>query len=462
MKRGVSSTTRLFYMRIVLAVIWLFVVTAATPGPAAAARISGVLTGYQSATPLASRDLHFENVITGDIYLSAFRWVIPGKPAVRSIPARNGDWRGAGEVNRGGPRQCRSWARQRTSPVCAAALMAIPVYRAESPCRAGAVDRLPDDLRQNTLAIHGGSSAQAGDRLVKAAARNTSVAGSEHGYGNGDCAVAATFAVCHHAGTRRDDGSRALFPGTGSGRKSSGDTVVWRGYLMAVRAIIFDLDGTLADTEQLHFEAFNTVLRPLGIEIGLADYFSRLIGYDDHDCFTLLLGEHRQAANDALVNELIAEKAGVYQAMIAERQVLYPGAGDFVQRCAARFPLALVTGTLRAEAEMILDKANLRALFTEIIAAEDVEHGKPAPDGFNLALSRLHFILCPQPAIPAAECVVIEDTPAGIAAAQRAGMRVLAVAQTAPASELAAADLIRGSLAETDLDDLLRRFAGLV
>ena len=120
---------------------------------------------------------------------------------------------------------------------------------------------------------------------------------------------------------------------------------------MAIGAMIFDLDGTLADTEPLHFEAFNAVLRPRGIDLSREDYFSRLIGYDDRDCFMLLLREHRKPANAALVDRLIADKTAVYQASIAERQVLFPGAAEFVRFCGCRFPLALVTGTLRVEAD---------------------------------------------------------------------------------------------------------------
>lgn len=228
---------------------------------------------------------------------------------------------------------------------------------------------------------------------------------------------------------------------------------------MAIRAVIFDLDGTLADTEPLHFEAFNAVLRPHGIELSGEDYFSRLIGYDDRDCFMLLLREHRMPADPTWIDELIAQKTRLYQASIAEREVLFPGAAEFVRNCAKRFPLALVTGTLRVEAEMILNKSQLRDFFVDIVTAEDVERGKPEPDGFDAALGRLNFILRPHPPITAAECLVVEDTPAGIGAAQRAGMRALAVAQTVAMSKLAAADLVRPSLALTDLDEVLRLLA---
>ncbi|HZP46882.1 MAG TPA: HAD family phosphatase [Candidatus Binataceae bacterium] len=223
--------------------------------------------------------------------------------------------------------------------------------------------------------------------------------------------------------------------------------------------MIFDLDGTLADSEPLHFEAFRTTLQEVGLDLDRTIYYRDLIGFNDYDCLAAVLHAAERQPAPALVNRLAARKAELYQAMIAERDVLYPGAADFVRRCAERFPLALATGTLRVEAETILQRAGLRDRFVELVAAEDVAHGKPAPDGFLTALGRLGFLLRPRPSLMPAECLVVEDTVAGITAAHRAGMRVLAVAQTAPAAELAAADWVRPSLAATDLDELLQAAA---
>lgn len=223
-----------------------------------------------------------------------------------------------------------------------------------------------------------------------------------------------------------------------------------------IRAVIFDLDGTLVDTEPIHFAAFNQVLRADGVEIDRDEYFSRLIGVNDHDCFATVLREHRKDASEEQLAHLIARKTRVYQAMIAERDLLYPGAEKFVRDCATRFPLMIASGTLRAEAEAILRRARLREFFLDIIAAEDVEHGKPAPDGFIAALGRIGFILRQRDPVQPDECLVIEDTPAGIEAGHAAGMRVLALCHLRPPTDLAAADVVRASISELDLDDVLR------
>jgi beta-phosphoglucomutase-like phosphatase (HAD superfamily) len=144
----------------------------------------------------------------------------------------------------------------------------------------------------------------------------------------------------------------------------------------------------------------------------------------------------------------------------ADHEVLYPGSEECVRQCAKRFPLIIETGTLRAEAEAILRRAKLRDLFLDIIAAEDVERGKPEPDGFIAALGRIGFILRQRDPVLADECLVVEDTPAGIEGAHRAGMKVLALCHITSADDLAAADVVRASIRDLDLDDVIHALRG--
>jgi beta-phosphoglucomutase len=224
-----------------------------------------------------------------------------------------------------------------------------------------------------------------------------------------------------------------------------------------IRAVFFDLDGTLVDTEPLHFQAYNAALSETGVQVSRADYFARFIGYNDHDCFAAVLRENRRDADEARIAALIASKHAAFERLMSSGpDVIYPGAADFVRQCRERFPLMIVTGALRVEAEQVLTVTGLRDFFLDVIAAEDVERGKPEPDGFLAALGRIGFLLRQRDPVMPEECLVVEDTPAGIEAAHRAGMCVLAVGHTSGASRLDEADFISPSFAAIDLDELLR------
>jgi HAD superfamily hydrolase (TIGR01509 family) len=223
-----------------------------------------------------------------------------------------------------------------------------------------------------------------------------------------------------------------------------------------LKAIIFDFNGILVDDEPIHLELFRRVLEEEGLSLSDEDYYAKYLGMDDRGCFRAVFQAHARELTDAQVEELIARKAVYYKQTIAQRTRIFPGVTRVVPELAARFPLAVASGALRDEIDLILSGIGLKNCFQVIISAEDVADGKPHPEIFIKALRELNKER-PEP-IRASECLVIEDSKEGILAAHRAGIKCLAVTNSHPASELKA-DRIVASLEEVSpafLDSLFK------
>jgi len=221
-----------------------------------------------------------------------------------------------------------------------------------------------------------------------------------------------------------------------------------------LKAIILDFDGVLADTEPLHFKMFQRVLHEEGLPLSEQDYYQKYVGLDDKGCFQTILSAHGRPAPPETVRRLVERKAALMLERIKVTPVIYPGIEDFIKRAAGRYRLAIVSGALRHEIELILEAVSLRSSFEHITAAEDIRNGKPDPEGYLHALRTLNR----GAAVQASDCLVIEDTIAGIQAAHAAGMRCLAVSTTYPADQLAGADAVVSTLKGYDLEAIERRF----
>jgi len=222
------------------------------------------------------------------------------------------------------------------------------------------------------------------------------------------------------------------------------------------RAVLFDCDGVLADSEPLHLRAFQHVLAPLGITLTPEAYVADYLGFDDRDVFTEALHAAGHPASAADIEALMRRKAVGFRRILESEVRIYPGVTAFVSACAG-LPLAVVSGALREEIEIVLQRAGIRAAFTTIVAAEDVVAGKPDPEGYLRGLAALRQAVGP---IAAAECLVVEDSLAGLEAARRAGMRRLAVTNSYRADHLRdASDLVVSTLEGLTLGSLRPLFS---
>ena len=219
-----------------------------------------------------------------------------------------------------------------------------------------------------------------------------------------------------------------------------------------LKAIIFDCDGVIADTEPLHFAAFQRVLAEEGFTLTQEEYLKTYLAFDDRGCFTTALSTASAPLAAEKLAELIARKSAYIAPMMQTHLRAFPGVTDFIHRLAEGYPLAVASGALRHEVEMILDCAGVRDCFQEIVTAEDVARGKPDPESFLQAAARLNTRNHSQ--IEPRGCLVVEDSKHGVRAGRLAGMKVLAVTNSYPKAQLAEADLIVESLDGLQLADV--------
>jgi beta-phosphoglucomutase len=221
-----------------------------------------------------------------------------------------------------------------------------------------------------------------------------------------------------------------------------------------LRAIVFDFDGVIANSEPLHFRAFRDVLAGEAVTLTEDDYYARYLGYDDVGVFQAVDAPRRAWAPSDIA-ALAARKAVRFEELERDVSVLFPGAADAIRRAAAAVPVAIASGAIGIEIRRVLEREQLAGCFTAIVAAEDTPVSKPAPDPYRRAVALLAHAC--GGTLAAGDCVAIEDSLWGLQSARAAGLRTVAVTNSYEASAFdGAADLVIESLAAFDLDALSR------
>ncbi|WP_329031855.1 HAD family phosphatase [Streptomyces sp. NBC_01725] len=185
----------------------------------------------------------------------------------------------------------------------------------------------------------------------------------------------------------------------------------------SVLRVIFDLDGTLVDSEPNYYEAGRRLLARYGIPDFSWEHHTRYIGISTRETLEALRAEYGIGAP---VDELLTAKNRLYLELARASTEVFPEMRKFVELLHARgVPMAVASGSSRDAIEAVLGGTGLDPYFTLAVSAEEVPHGKPAPDVFLEAARRL--------GADPADCVVLEDAPPGVVAAHAAGMRCVAV-----------------------------------
>jgi HAD superfamily hydrolase (TIGR01509 family) len=181
-----------------------------------------------------------------------------------------------------------------------------------------------------------------------------------------------------------------------------------------IRAVIFDLDGVLIDSEALQYKAYSEVLWRFGITISIEEYAAHWIAAGRGPEYAI-----RTYGLQMHPDELRALKHPVYHDILRRDAALMPGVPAALRRLEPHFQLALATNSNRQDVSFVIDHFELRRFFAAVVTREDYQKAKPHPDAFVTAAARLD--------VAPSACVVVEDAYRGVIAAHRAGTVVVAV-----------------------------------
>jgi beta-phosphoglucomutase len=211
---------------------------------------------------------------------------------------------------------------------------------------------------------------------------------------------------------------------------------------MTTLGILWDLDGVLIDTGEFHFQSWSDTLAARDIPYS-RDLFRATFGMNNIGTLTHLLG---QPPTPEFATQIDDEKETAFRATIKGQAQPLPGVVDWLTRLKEQgVKQAIASSAPMMNIDVLIDELGLRSMFDAVVSGNQMR-GKPHPDVFFEAASQL--------GLDPSQCVVIEDSVAGVTAAKRAGMKCVAVTNTNPAGVLkeAGADVIVNNLADLPID----------
>ncbi len=223
-----------------------------------------------------------------------------------------------------------------------------------------------------------------------------------------------------------------------------------------IKAVIFDFDGVIADTEHVHYEAFKKVLNLNNYDLTENEYYSNYLAYDDKTFFAKDYEHKNLDLDKEFLNRLLINKSEAFDTLISNNIKIYPGVIDFIKHISNKYRIAIGSGALKKEIIQILETVHIAGLFEIIIAADDVTICKPNPEVYNKVLDKLNNNQDSK--IRSYECIVVEDSVFGIEAAKNAGMKCVAITNSYPKEKLKDADLIIDSLSIDDIEVFLNNY----
>jgi len=220
-----------------------------------------------------------------------------------------------------------------------------------------------------------------------------------------------------------------------------------------LKAVIFDFDGVISDSEPCHLAAYNEILADFGIQISKDQYYAEYLGFTDYELLKDIKKRYKTDFKGISIEQLIEQKAEVFQELIRQTDHLIDGIVELIEELKKNnIKVAINSGAIAADIKVMLAGCPIGNSFDVIVCADDVTKGKPDPQGYRLTLEKLNAVS--DSPISAKQCVVIEDSHWGIVSAKKAGMHVIAVTNSYAADQLKDAEMIIDSVRQLKISDM--------